>query len=158
MFRYTVADEQGTVSFLGPAHALKMLVAACARGAATLGELLDFTRRYDDQFSRAVLDGLAVFDEHNSRENPSHINDILTERGPAEWPPFRVYDDQTRRASTQPGRTGLIVFNLPSKRIVQVQNSYSEIQRRDRGRIREGGRPTRTLYYYDLPSDWSLVP
>ncbi len=158
MIRFTVADDDGTVSFLGPAHAMKMLVAACARGAATLDELLSHTRRYDDQFSRKILDGLAVFDEHNSRENTGEIEAILAQRDPADWPPFRVYNDTTRRASTQPGRTGMIVFNLRSKRIVQVQNSYSEIQRRDRGRIREGGRPTRTLYYYDLPADWSIVP
>lgn len=158
MIRYTVADDVGTVSFLGPAHAMKMLVAACARGAATLVELLDFTLRYDDQFSRQVLDGLAVFDEHNSPENLGQIDEIIGSRQPADWPPFRIYNDATRRASTQPGRDGLIVFNLRSKRIVQVQNSYSEIQRRDRGRIRQGGRPTRTLYYYELPTDWSLVP
>ncbi len=158
MIRYTVADEDGTVSFLGPAHAMKMLVAACARGAATLDELLDFTRRYDDQFSRRVLDGLAVFDEHNTPENTGQIDDIIANRVPEEWPPFRVYNDVTRRASTQPGRAGMIVFNLRSKRIIQIQNSYAEILRRDRGRIREGGRPTRTLYYYDLPAEWAIVP
>ena len=158
MIRYSVADDDGTVSFQGPAHAMKMLVAACARGATTLDELLDYTLRYDDQFSRNIFDGLAVFDEHNSRENTSQIDEILANRAPTDWPPFPVYNDPTRRASTQPGRAGMIVFNLRTKRIVQVHNSYAEIQRRDRGRIREGGRPTRTLYYYDLPSEWSIVP
>ena len=158
MIRYTVADDNGTVSFLGPAHVMKMLVAACARGAATLDDLLDLSVRYDDQFSRNVLDGLAIFDEHNSRENTSQIEAVFASRPPIEWPPFRVFNDVTRRASTQPGHTGTIVFNLRFKRIVQVQNSYAEILRRDRGRIREGGRPTRMLYYYDLPSEWSLVP
>ena len=158
MFRYTVADADGTVSFLGPAHALKMLVAACARGASTLAELLDFARRYDDQFPTAVLDGLAVFDEHNLRDNTRQIEAIMEDTSSFDWPPFRVYNDATRRASTQPGRSGLIVFNLGSKRIVQVQNSYSEIQRKDRGRIRTGGHPTRVLYFYDLPSEWSIVP
>lgn len=158
MIRFTIADDAGTVSFLGPAHAMKMLVAACARGASSFDELLEFTRRYDDQFSRNILDGLAIFDEHNSRDNTHHIEDIIETRGSTDWPPFRIYNDATRRASTQPGRDGTIVFNLRSKRIVQIQNSYAEIQRRDRGRIRTGGRPTRTLYYYDLPADWSIVP
>ena len=123
-----------------------------------MAELLEFARRYDDQFPNAILNGLAVFDEHNLRGNTSQIESIMANESPLDWPPFRVYNDATRRASTQPGRTGLIVFNLGSKRIVQVQNSYSEIQRKDRGRIRAGGHPTRVLYFYDLPFEWSIVP
>ena len=158
LIRFTVADRDGTTSFVGPGHAIKMLVAACAKGPETVGELLDHTRRYDDQFANQVLNGLSVFDEHNIRDNTSSIETLLAEHPPGDWPPFRVFNDTTRRASTQPGRAGLIVINLNEKRIVQVQNSYSEIQRRDRGRIRSSGRPTRTLYHYDLPKDWALVP
>jgi hypothetical protein len=158
LIRFTVADSGGTTSFVGPGHSIKMLVAGCARGAETLDELLDRTRRYDEQFVSHIRNGLAVFDEHNVRDNTTSIEQTLCEKPPSEWPPFRVYNDVTRRASTQPGRAGLIVINLHAKRIIQVQNSYAEILRKDRGRVRLAGRPTRQLYHYDLPSEWALVP
>lgn len=158
LIRFTVADKDGTTSFVGPGHAIKMFVAACANEPSTVRDLLDLTRRYDDQFATDVLNGLSVFDEHNVRENTSSIEEIFTQTSASEWPPFRVFNDATRRASTHPGRAGLIVINLNEKRIVQVQNSYSEILRQDRGRIRAQGRPTRTIYHYRLPTDWALVP
>ena len=158
LIRFTVADRDGTTSFVGPGHAIKMLVAACAKGPDTVRDLLEHTRRYDDQFATDVLNGLSVFDEHNVPDNTSAIEKVFADSRPGDWPPFRVFNDVTRRASTQPAQVGLIVINLTEKRIVQVQNSYSEIQRRDRGRIRSSGRPTRTLYHYQLPSEWALVP
>lgn len=158
LIRFTVADKDGTTSFMGPGHALKMVVAACASEPETIRDLLDRTRRYDDQFASSVLNGLLVFDEHNVRDDTSAIEATFATLPASEWPPFRVYNDVTRRASTQPGRAGLIVINLNDKRIVQVQNSYAEILRKDRGRIRAQGRPTRTLYHYNLPTEWALVP
>lgn len=158
LIRFTVADVDGTSSFMGPGHALKMVVAACASEPETIRELLERTRLYDDQFATTVLNGLSVFDEHNVRDDTSVIENAFATSPVSNWPPFRVYNDATRRASTQPGRAGLIVINLNDKRIVQVQNSYSEILRKDRGRIRAQGRPTRTLYYYNLPTEWALVP
>ena len=158
LIRFTVADRDGTTSFVGPGHAIKMSVAACANEPSTVRELLDKTRRYDDQFAIHVLNGLAVFDEHNVRNNTASIEALFASAPASDWPPFRVLNELTRRASTQPGRAGLIVINLNEKRIVQVQNSYAEIRRQDRGRIRARGRPTRLLYHYELPTDWSLVP
>lgn len=158
LIRFTVADQTGTVSFVGPGHVMKMLVASCAKGPSTLVNLLDLTRRYDDQFADTVLNGITVFDEHNLPDNTSSIEQVFENVPPENWPPFRVYNDVTRRASTEPARAGLIVINLNAKRIIQVQNSYAEIQRRDRGRIRNAGKPTRQLYHYDLPTDWALVP
>lgn len=158
LIRFTVTDGDTTTSFAGPGHAIKMLVAACTKGPETVRELLEHTRRYDEHFATDVINGLAVFDEHNVRENTTVIEQNLQETSPDDWPPFRVYNDTTRRAATQPGRAGLIVINLAAKRIIQVQNSYAEIQRRDRGRIRSDGKPTRVLYHYDLPQDWALVP
>lgn len=156
--RFTVADSNCTSSFVGPGHAIKMLVAACTTEPRTLIELLDFTKRYDDRFATGVLNGLSIFDEHNVVGNTTVIEEHFAKSPSAAWPPFRVYNDATRRASTQPGQAGLIVINLKERRIIQVQNSYAEILRRDRGRIRADGRPTRTLYHYDLPSDWAIVP
>jgi len=158
LIRFTVTDGNTTTSFAGPGHAIKMLVAACAKGPQTVRELLEATRRYDEHFATDVLNGLAVFDEHNVHDNFAAIEHKLQQQQPDEWPPFRVYNDTTRRACTQPGRAGLIVINLATKRIIQVQNSYAEIQRQDRGRIRSAGKPTRMLYHYDLPQDWALLP
>jgi len=86
------------------------------------------------------------------------IHDLLATLHPRDLPPFRVVDDVTRAASLAPVSTGLILYNLTAQRIVQVQNSYCSLLRRDRGRIRASGRPTRHLYRYELPSEWSLVP
>ena len=52
----------------------------------------------------------------------------------------------------------LVLFNLPQKRIVQVHNTYAEVQREDRGRIRKAGRPTGVYYHYQLPAEWAIVP
>ncbi len=76
----------------------------------------------------------------------------------AHLPVFRVVDDVTRHQSLEPMRIGLVIFNLPAKRIIQVQNSQGVLQRSDRGRYFENGEPTDRLYFYRLPSDWTLVP
>ena len=156
--RFTVTDATGSVSFNGPGHAMKMLVAACARGAASLRELFELARPYDDAFVSRVQHGLYIFDEHNLADDPTHIHTLLTERPASEWPPFRIVDEVTRAASTEPAGAGLIVLNLKARRIVQIHNSYAEIQRRDRGRIRVEGQPTRTQYWYELPHEWALLP
>jgi hypothetical protein len=57
-----------------------------------------------------------------------------------------------------PGDLGLVLFNIPSKRIVQIENHYANLERSDRGRIRRNGQPTRALYRYALPDEWQIVP
>jgi hypothetical protein len=158
LIRYTVTDENGTTSFVGPGHAIKMLVAACAKEPQTLRDMLESVRRYDADFVSNVLSGLSVFDEHNLAGETGRIEAQIAVTDPDALPPFRVFNEVTRAASSRPAQAGLIIFNLTARRIVQVQNSYWEIQRIDRGRIRESGRPTRTLYHYRLPSEWALVP
>lgn len=156
--RFTVAGEDGTTSFMGPGHAIKMLTAACSGGPRTVRELLEQTRQFDADFVQSVRRGLDWFDEHNTRGDTSEINSEIAEKPASDLPPFRVLDEATHRASSQPGRIGLIVFNLSERRIVQVVNSYAEIQREDRGRIRRAGHPVRVLYHYRLPGEWALVP
>lgn len=158
VFRLTVIDNDGAASFISPGHGAKVLTAACSKSPANLAELLLTARPFDTDLVDHWLDGLAYFDEHNSQGHPEAIHRTLTETPPAELPPFRVVDAVTRTASVKPVLSGLILFNLPAQRIVQVHNSYSAIQRRDRGRIRASGRPTRHLYRYELPTEWSIVP
>lgn len=156
--RLTVIDPAGSVSFIGPAHGAKVLAAACSRRPEYLGELLAAAEPFDSEMVRYLLDGLANFDEHNAGGRYEAFRARLAGTAPPDLPPFRVVDDVTRAASLTPVGAGLILYNLPAQRIVQVQNSYSSILRRDRGRIRAAGRPTRRLYRYELPADWRIVP
>ena len=158
VMRYTVVDPAGTLSFVGPAHALKMLAAACCRQPADSEALLRHAGEYDGNFAGRVLAGLAVFDEHNTADDARAIGRCLDTTTPDETPPFRVVDDATRRRSLEPARDGLVVFNLPARRIVQIRNSYGELLRKGLGRVREDGQPTRRLYRYELPPEWSILP
>lgn len=158
VMRFNIIDAGGTVSFVAPCHTLKVLAAACAENPSTLDELLERSEPYDPQLRMFVLDGLAVFDEHNTGENPEAIRSALQFVAPEKAPPFRVIDSVTREASLTPVCSGLVIYNLPAKRIIQVQNSYANVERQDRGRIRENGRPTRKLYRYRLPEEWRLLP
>ncbi|MGH2561777.1 MAG: hypothetical protein ACRDJH_22145 [Thermomicrobiales bacterium] len=158
MMRFTVVDDGGAVSFVGPCHALKALAAACSRGPADHRGLLGLLGEYDRRLSRRLIAGLMVFDEHNTSKDRRAVHHWLEDTEPAEAPPFRVVDEVTRRASLQPVRYGLVVFNLNARRIVQVQNSYDNLKRADRGRVRVAGKPTRRLYQYHLTEEWSIVP
>jgi len=103
--RCTVVDAAGTISFVAPAHVLKALVAACGHGAADHRALLDSARRYDPDFIGGVINGLAVFDEHNTDDEHGQIHAQLAVGG-EESPPFRVVDSLTREASLAPVGAG----------------------------------------------------
>jgi hypothetical protein len=211
--RYTIIDNDGTVSFIAPWNTLKALVAACSRKPAPndLSTLLEAASRYSSGLQEYVLNGLAVFGEHHalatSGESVGELNPRLEQelaellggdpdpapaepeeldelpafgnpddaaeisyeallekqqalRGldPAKHPVLRVVDEATRRESLEPVKIGLVLFNLPAKRIIQIQNNYAVLKRSDRGRYFENGQPTDRLYFYRLPSEWSLLP
>lgn len=160
VMRFTVIDASGAVSFVAPCRTMEALVAACAGEPHTLGQLLQLAAQFEPDVPERVLSGLAVFDEHNSPTNLASIHAALEELRPAELPVFRVLDDRTRQASLQPARAGIILFNLPSKRIVQIHNTYAEIRRSGRIRIPPpaGTSGASRVHRYRLPSDWSLVP
>jgi hypothetical protein len=156
--RFTVVDASGAVSFVAPAYLLKALVAACSHRPSDLRALLALVDRYDAGSAERVLPALAVFDEHNTREHSAAFRARIEGRSGHELPPFRVVDEATRRLSLEPAGAGLVVFNLPARRIVQIQNSFGEVRRQDRGRMRREGEPTGAFYHYRLPEDWSLLP
>ncbi len=162
--RFTIIDPNGTVSFIAPCNGLKALVAACSRQPApnTVYELLAATAPYDDRLGDTVLNALAGFDERNSREQHANFDAAIklfaADKRDHELPPFRVVDDVTREISLTPVKAGVVLFNLTQKRIIQVQNTYAEVKREDRGRIHRDGQPTRQLYHYQLPPDWSILP
>lgn len=158
IMRYTIIDGEGTVSFVASCDALMPLVAGCARDPQSLEELLTYADEYAAGTRDRVLSSLAVFDEHNTRDNFEAIHQALDHCKSHELPVFRVLDDRTREASLLPVHAGVVVFNLRAKRIVQIQNSFAEIRRRGRGRAAKPANPERRVIRYELPAYWSLVP
>lgn len=128
VMRYTIIDATGTVSFVAECDVLPLLVSGCADGARTLDELLDAVARRDPRLREYVTSGLAVFDEHNTPANHEAILAAIKHLPPHELPVFRVVDDVTRQAGLQGVKAGVVVFNLRSRRIIQIQNTYAEIR------------------------------
>lgn len=156
--RFTIIDDNETISFVGPCHAIKMMAAACSAEPASIRGLLDRCKIYDPDLIESVLIGLAIFDEHNTPEYPESFHSAIETHPSSDLPPFRVIDEATKRASQIQAGSGLIIFNLRARRIIQVQNSYADVQRVDRGRVRRDGKPTTFLYHYKLPDEWRIVP
>jgi len=158
VMRYTIIDDRGGVSFVGHCDLSTALVAGCSHNPSSLEQLLERADSYYHSVRDYVLNGLAVFDEHNADGHYESIHEALESRPPAETPVFRVVDDATREASLRPVKAGAIIFNLMAKRIIQMQNTYSEIRRRGGGRLFDGQRLTNRVFRYQLPEDWTLVP
>lgn len=158
VFRFNVVDHDGSVSFIGPAHGLKVLAAACSHGAENVVDLLNWATRYDRAWAEEVRAGLLVFDEHNLDTLSAQFEPLVDSEDDASHRPFRIMDRATRARSMIPGRLGLVVINLEAKRIIQIHNSYADLARTGRGRIRANGKPTRALYQYRLPDVWRIVP
>jgi hypothetical protein len=156
--RFTVDDSRSRVSYIGPDRALHALVAAGATGADSIEQVLDKIAPFVGELRERVLSGLAVFDEHNSWGNTRWIHAAFDYCKREEVPVFRVLDDRTREISLSPVWAGAVVFNLKSKRIVQIQNTYSDIKREGRLRVMEGARPTNKIQRYKLGPEWTVVP
>lgn len=158
VLRCTIIDDSGGVSFLTHGDALPALVAACTSNPATFEEMLARADNYYHDLSDYVYSGLAVFDEHNTRGNYGAIHKALTTLPRYRQPVFRIVDDLTREASLRPVKAGAVIFNLKAKRIVQMMNSYREIQRSGRARVFDGSGHTGEVFSYRLPEEWALVP
>lgn len=143
VIRFTVVDRDGAVSFVYDGGALASLLEACVSGASKISAFLDATARRNRNLREHVSCGLAVFDEHNVTGNVRSIHEAIEHFSSDEWPVFRVVDDVTREASLRPTRTGVIVFNLVERRIVQMHNSYDgtvDVSQRARQLQRAGWR------------------
>lgn len=158
VFRFNSVDDTGSVSFVGPAHGLKVLAAACSKGPQNTPELLDYARAYDADWIEQVRLGLMVFDEHNVETVTLDYEAIVTSKDSPDHRAFRIIDATTRTRSMQPAQLGLVVVNVWKQRIIQIQNSYADLNRKGRGRVRSRGVPTRALFHYELPESWSIVP
>lgn len=158
VMRYTIIDRRGGISFVAHCDAFVALVAACSHNPTTIDQFLDHASFYYHPLKEYVLSGLAVFDERNAQDHYEAIHDALEANSPTFQPVFRVVDDVTREASLRPVKAGAIVFNLGARRIIQMQDSYLEVQRRGRVPIFDGTRLTGRIYHYQLSPDWALVP
>ena len=158
VFRCTLVDRAGGVSFVADAAALPALLRACQQDPATTEDLLRLAEPYYHGLGERVLNGLAIFDERNTPGHYEAVHQALSFCAPHEQPPFRVVDDATREASLRPVKAGAVLFNLVKKRIVQLQSSANAISRSGRGRVYDGRSLTRRVFEYKLPSEWQLVP
>jgi hypothetical protein len=158
LLRFTIIDQRGGVSFLAHADALPALANACGFYPHTVEELLDLTEPYYSSLRDYVVNGLAIFDEHNLGGNWDQIHGALDEADKYEKPVFRVVDDITRENSLEPVGAGVVLFNLRERRVIQVMNTYRELKREGRSRVFDGDHWTNEIYRYRLPKDWALVP
>jgi hypothetical protein len=112
----------------------------------------------DRRLRPTIRAGLAVFDEHNVPGNYSAIHRTLEKMHGSDEPVFRVVDDMTRQRSLEPTKTGLIIFNLKDKRIVQVLNHFYAVERTGEVHLHNGQHYSRRTVSYRLPESWSVVP
>ncbi|HZC07197.1 MAG TPA: hypothetical protein VE338_16300 [Ktedonobacterales bacterium] len=156
--RLTVVDGEGTVSFVAHASAAVALTAACSHNPATLRDLLEASQNYDRGLRATVMHGLAIFDEHNLPDDLSDIHTQLDQLPPRKTPVFRVLDPVTREASLRPVRTGVVLYNLPARRIVQIENTYEPLTQSGEVNYHNGRFLSIRLLPYQLSADWLIVP
>lgn len=157
-YRVNVIDQRGTVSFLAPPHGLKVLAAAITQGASDGAQLIAMAHAFDAQWASGLRSQIMQFDEHNVETVSDPFHNAIAGSDSPDHPAFRVMDTETRQRSLVPAPLGLVVFNLKERRIIQIQNSYANLERKDRGRIRIDGEPTDLVFQYELPTEWALVP
>ena len=145
------------MSFVGDSFFLQPLVAACASGPRSLQDLLNAADTIDKRIREYVLCGLAVFDEFNTTENYSSIQNHIRILEGEEGPVLRVLDEVTMAESNRPTRTGFVIFNLLERRIVQGQNLFRDIARGE-AHVHNGRRYSRQTVPYELPDSWNIVP
>jgi hypothetical protein len=160
---YTTQDEASIAGELNPQleRELREIL-----GLGVAGGLTEAPQPADESEEPAEEEDISRIFSRVSEEEKSEITyeELLEKqrqlRGAAlsRHPVLRVLDEETRHESLEPVSIGLVIFNLPAKRIIQVQNSYGVLKRSDRGRYFENGQPTERLYFYRLPGDWSLLP
>jgi hypothetical protein len=156
--RITVIDRADSISFGAEGHVAKMIAAACAQDKETVDAVLETVASLDPEEARRVRTGLARFDEFVVRGQPESLTSWLESNDPAGGHPIRLVDPRLREMTLMPLSLGIVVFNLPDKRIIEIENRYGSLLRKDRGRVRRDGRPVRQVYRYELPDDWSLLP
>jgi hypothetical protein len=156
--RITIIDPTTTISFGAPGHVAKMATAACGHSPTTVDQVIGTLATLDPDTANMVRAGLSRFDEFVVKDDIASIDQWICDHEPKDGTPFRLVDARLREATLAPLELGTIMVNLPDKRIVQLENRYGALQRKDLGRMRRDGRPIGQLYRYELSDDWSLLP
>ena len=156
--RFTIVDDRGSISFIGPVEALPALVRACGSNPKSLEAFLQAAEPYYAGLADSVGNGLAIFDERNSPASTDAIHKALAFCEPYQQPVFRVVDDLTRETSLQPVKAGAVIFNMVARRIIQLQNSYLDITKAGWAQIHDGAGATGRRYVYRVPRQWAVVP
>ena len=158
VMRFTIIDGEQAISFVDTCDMLAALVVTCAEDPRDIDELLSKCNRYAPGFCNWARNGLAIFDEHNAPGRLDAVHEELRTLPPHEVPLFRVLDETLREASLQPVKAGVVLFNLPERRIVQIHNTWAEVNRRGQLPV-VGDSPDRPRYIaYELPEAWSVRP
>ena len=158
LLRITLIDSEGTISFGAPGHIAKMMAAACAHNPTAIDQVLGTLTTLDPASTESIKHGLARFDEFVVRDDATSIDEWLAQNDPLDGTPFRLIDPRLREATLTPLPLGVVMVNLPDKRIVQIENRYGALLKKDRGRMRRDGEPIGQLYRYELSDEWSLLP
>jgi len=118
----------------------------------------ELSPRLEQELRRLLSGQEATAEQKTTNKPPDEAQNRAIDPELAHLPVFQVVDEVTRHQSLEPVTIGLVIFNLPAKRIIQIQNTLGVLQRSDRGRYFENGEPTERLYFYRLPDDWAMVP
>jgi hypothetical protein len=156
--RLTIIDAQTTISLVAHASASLALTAACAANPQTVDDILTGVMRYDRKLPYMVRHGLAVFDEHNTAEDHRAIETMIATQPHSDLPVFRVMGETTRDVSLEPVKEGVVLYNLPRQRIVQIINTYEPLQRAGEVNYHNGQFLSIRRLPYELPLPWSIVP
>lgn len=156
--RFTVVDADGSISFVDDGFVMLPLVAGCSSNPRSTRELLTRAGDIDRRVRSRVIAGLHVFDEHNVDGDYGAIHQELEQRQGLEEPVFRVVDEVTRQRSLLPTKTGLILFNLKDRRIVELLNHFYAVERAGEVHLHDGRRYSKQTVTYSLPGAWSIVP
>lgn len=156
--RLTIIDAATVVSLVTRATAAHALTAACAIDPQTLGEVLTAVQQFDRTLPTQIKHGLAIFDEHNTPTDHAAIDQALAATPAHELPVLRVIDERTRNASLAAVGAGIVVFNLPKRRIIQIVNTYEPLLRSGAVNYHNGRFLSRRQFTYALNPVWSIVP
>ena len=158
LMRITIIHETGTVSFGAEPHVAKMILHAAAKNVRTIEQVIEVLPSLDPDAAASLRAGIARFDEFVVPGDSASIQAWVTAHAPDNPEPFRLLDPAMREATLTPLGYGIVVFNLIDKRVVQIENSYAPLRRKDRGRMRRDGRPIAQIYRYELPEEWAMLP
>lgn len=114
MLRFTVYDQEKTVSFDGDTRLARCLVAVCAGSPALLEDLMVAVEGYAEGTTERIVRGLLDFDDTYTPRPAAMRGALASDIGDAVALPaiVEVVDAPTELLAATPGPDGLIVIDL----------------------------------------------